>query len=134
METVWERIRAIFEESGLNQAQFARALKISPTYCSYLLNGQRTPPPRTILIIGEIFGYRPEWIETGEGEKKVDDVADEIRRLVEKFNLSETSEKMLKMYLTLDAKRRVAFENFVLSMMSNEEIETPKNDNFDKNG
>ena len=116
-----ERIREIFESSGLNQSHFAKSIEITRAYCSQLLSGKRTPSPKTVRLIAEIYGYRPEWILTGETPKKSDEATVEIERLVQKYGLTEKGALLLRTYFDMTPEKRAALENFVLSLTENEE-------------
>lgn len=116
-----ERIREIFESSGLNQSHFAKSIEITRAYCSQLLSGKRTPSPKTVRLIAEIYGYRPEWILTGEEPKKNDETTAEIGRLVQKYGLTEKGALLLRTYFDMSPEKRAALENFVLSLTENKE-------------
>lgn len=112
-----ERIREIFENSGLNQSHFAKSIEITRAYCSQLLSGKRTPSTKTVRLIAEIYGYRQEWILTGEGPKKSDESTAEIERLVQKYALTDKGAALLRVYFDMTPEKRAALENFVLTLV-----------------
>lgn len=52
----------------MNQSDFAKALKITPSSVSTMISGKSNPSAQTIDQICTKFGYNPEWLSTGEGE------------------------------------------------------------------
>lgn len=70
MSTLAERIACIIQEHRLKQREFAADLGISVNYVNLIVNGkkERISPPLAKLI-GETYGYSPQWVLTGEGGK-----------------------------------------------------------------
>lgn len=66
-----ERLKQIRESLHLTQAEFAKETgKGRATIANYEL-GRVIPDESYLLLIYEKYGYNPEWIRTGQGDKKV---------------------------------------------------------------
>lgn len=68
MQTIGDRITLIIKKQGMNQSDFAKALKITPSSVSTMISGKSNPSAQTIQQICDKFGYNPEWLTTGEGD------------------------------------------------------------------
>lgn len=68
MQTIGDRIAFVIKEQKMNQSDFAKALKITPSSVSTMISGKSNPSAQTIDHICTKFGYSPEWLSTGEGE------------------------------------------------------------------
>ena len=68
MQTIGDRIAFVIKEQKMNQSDFAKALKITPSSVSTMISGKSNPSAQTIDQICTKFGYNPEWLSTGEGE------------------------------------------------------------------
>lgn len=68
MQTIGDRIAFVIKEQKMNQSDFAKALKITPSSVSTMISGKSNPSAQTIDQICTKFGYSPEWLSTGEGE------------------------------------------------------------------
>lgn len=68
MQTIGDRISLIIKKQGMNQSDFAKALKITPSSVSTMISGKSNPSAQTIQQICDKFGYNPEWLTTGEGD------------------------------------------------------------------
>ena len=64
------RIRLILGENGLKQRQLAAGLGVTESYISKLLRdpGIRLSPSLAALV-EERYGYRAQWLLTGQGPK-----------------------------------------------------------------
>ena len=67
MGTINERIRKVFELSGLSKTAIAQKINVSQQYISKLVNNG-TPSDRTISDICREFGVNEIWLRTGVGE------------------------------------------------------------------
>jgi len=64
------RIRIVFEEKKLTQQKFAEDIGMSQSGFATLMTGEGKVSKTLALAIEVKHGYRADWIETGEGEKK----------------------------------------------------------------
>jgi len=56
-----EFLRETLEELGVSQAQFARAIAVSPMRISHVLNGTRPVTAELALLLGRAFGQSPQY-------------------------------------------------------------------------
>jgi addiction module HigA family antidote len=56
-----EFLREILEERGLSQAQFARAIGVSPMRVSYVLKGVRPVSAELALLFGKALGQSAQY-------------------------------------------------------------------------
>jgi DNA-binding CsgD family transcriptional regulator/transcriptional regulator with XRE-family HTH domain len=89
-----ERIARILRERGLKKTDFAKALGVSRNYISLLANGRKRNVSVTLAkLIETTYGYRADWVLTGEEPAKRDD---SLRRLqedaIEKISLMDAGE------------------------------------------
>jgi transcriptional regulator with XRE-family HTH domain len=92
-DTLSARFDYILRETGLKQTEFADEMGVTVNYVSMILNGVRKNISRGLAnLIEAKYGFRAEWLLTGDGEpKKLH--SDELRRLAER----EIEEDMGKM-------------------------------------
>lgn len=70
MDTINDRFRQIYKESGLSQEAFAKAIKRGRGEIANIVYGKTEPKENVIDAVSEHFGIRKEWLLTGEGEMK----------------------------------------------------------------
>lgn len=56
-----EFLRETLEELGISQAQFARAISVSPMRVSHVVNGARPVTAELALLFGRAFGQSPQY-------------------------------------------------------------------------
>ena len=56
-EFLWE----ILEDSGISQAQFARAIGVAPMRISHVVNGARPVTAELALLFGRALGQSPQY-------------------------------------------------------------------------
>lgn len=54
-------LREILDELGISQAQFARAIGVSPMRVSHVVNGARPVTAELALLFGRAFGQSPQY-------------------------------------------------------------------------
>ncbi len=59
------RIAALRRQAGMNQAQLARLLGVSPSAVGMYEQGRREPPADLLVELGKIFGVSVDYILTG---------------------------------------------------------------------
>jgi len=114
-ETVQDRVRYLFEQTGQTQVDFAAALGIGQPHLSGIM-GTRKPSKRLVIMIAEKTGANPEWITTGTGDIYAREMPSEdppeLRQVIEtaratwgalndpgqRFELAATLLKMMKPY------------------------------------
>lgn len=70
METLNDRIKLVFKDSGLTQMEISRRLKISQSSISNMIAGKINPSNRTLDDIAERFDVNLGWLKDGEGPMK----------------------------------------------------------------
>lgn len=63
-----ERIKIVYKDSKLNQADFAEKIGISRSGFQKIIHGDNGASEQTIRGICSEFGISRRWLETGEGE------------------------------------------------------------------
>ncbi len=56
-----EFLRETLDELGISQAQFARAIGVSPMRVSHVVNGTRPVTAELALLFGRAFGQTPQY-------------------------------------------------------------------------
>jgi len=56
-----EFLREILDELGVSQAQFSRAIGVSPMRVSHVVNGARPVTAELALLFGRAFGQSPQY-------------------------------------------------------------------------
>ncbi len=88
-----DRIKEIRREVGLTQEGFAARLNLTRNFIAQVEMGTKEPSDRTIRDICREFGYREEWLRSGDGDPKpASDRAKEIRARVEKLFADDSAE------------------------------------------
>lgn len=108
-----DRIRAILEMAGINQATLAERVGIQQSAVSMWLSGKREPTESTKKLICSEFGISREWLETGEGEMKAPDptAAQMVLRVMRGQN--EYAKQVMAAFATLDDSEWEALKEIV---------------------
>lgn len=87
------RLKELRTVLGLNQEEFASALKIGRSTIANYEAGTRAPVASVISLISQKWNVNEEWLRTGEGQMFVDvSRADELSRLIEETMSDESGE------------------------------------------
>ena len=87
------RLKELRTVLGLNQEEFASALKIGRSTIANYEAGTRAPVASVISLIIQKWNVNEEWLRTGEGPMFVDvSRADELARLIEDTMSDESGE------------------------------------------
>jgi transcriptional regulator with XRE-family HTH domain len=68
--TIGERIKQIRKSSNLTQEAFAARIGLKQNSIALLESDKRNASDQTLKSICRVFGYREEWLKTGEGPEK----------------------------------------------------------------
>lgn len=71
--TIGERIKQIRKSSNLTQESFAARIGLKQNSIALLESDKRNASDQTLKSICRVFGYREEWLKTGEGPEKSDE-------------------------------------------------------------
>lgn len=73
--TIGDRLNRIIKEQGITKTEFAHRIGVTENYI-YILTGKSRSANKTKVIspmlakvIGLEFGYDPDWVLNGDGEK-----------------------------------------------------------------
>ena len=64
------RIAALRREAGLNQAELAQRLQISPSAVGMYEQGRREPSADTLVAMAQLFGVSTDYLLTGQAAEK----------------------------------------------------------------
>ena len=64
------RIAALRREAGLNQAELAQRLQISPSAVGMYEQGRREPSADTLVSMAQLFGVSVDYLLTGQAAEK----------------------------------------------------------------
>ena len=73
-------------EAPKTQMELAKWLDYSQPMINYWLNGEKLPSMDTAIKISEKFGVRVEWLITGKGSIRIDEIKQPSSPLLDKFN------------------------------------------------
>ncbi|WP_016753940.1 helix-turn-helix domain-containing protein [Leptospira santarosai] len=118
-----ERLKKIFERSGLTQKDFAKLIGIAPSTLNDLFNDRaKTPSIETVIRVIEVFDVDPLWFLIGKdpqkksltplSEDKIKEMDAHDRRF-RKLNTTLGAVEMLDDYLTLDERDRATVNSLV---------------------
>lgn len=72
MDNILNRIRTVFEDSGLTQTEIGKKLDVTPQYIWKLLNNDNSRPRENIIKgICREFMVNEDWLRTGDGNPYV---------------------------------------------------------------
>jgi len=99
--TIFERIRLIRKEMGLNQIEFAHRIGLTQTFMSMIELGKTTLTDKNIKLICATFTVNEDWLRNGTGNM---------------FDSASPHEKEL---LTIFRKLSPDSQDFILEMAQN---------------
>lgn len=95
-----DRLKQLRQELGLNQEEFAKALKIGRSTIANYEAGTRVPISSVISLICKNWNVNETWLSTGEGEMFIEeDPEDELLRLANEL-AQDTSAEMKRRLVT----------------------------------
>ncbi|EMN60335.1 helix-turn-helix transcriptional regulator (plasmid) [Leptospira interrogans] len=121
-----ERLRKIFEESGLTQKDFAISIGLTPNALTELFSGRaKSPSVGTLENLIKTYDVNPLWFITGEGperkprrslvplsEEKIREMDAHDRR-VRKMTTTPGAVEMIDNYLALNERDRSTVNSLV---------------------
>lgn len=100
--TFGERIKSVRKDFNLTQEAFAARIGLKQNSIAQIEADRRNVSDQVILSISREFGYREEWLRTGDGEPKADgDRAEEVKARVEKLFQHKNAEFQQALISTL---------------------------------
>ena len=95
-----DRLKQLRQELGLNQEEFAKALKIGRSTIANYEAGTRAPISSVISLICKNWNVNETWLSTGEGDMFIEpDPEDELLRLANEL-AQDTSAEMKRRLVT----------------------------------
>lgn len=97
-DTLADRLNRIISEQNITKRAFAQRIGVGENYVYVLTRGGRgnninqNISPLLARVIGNEFGYDPEWILTGESGAAIDRLRKEAMERVEKLSPEELLE------------------------------------------
>lgn len=70
MESLNDRIKLVFKDSGLTQMDISKRLNIAQSSVSGIISGKANPSKRTLADIADRFDVNLEWLRDGTGQMK----------------------------------------------------------------
>lgn len=108
-----DRLQFILNEQHIRQTDFAHAIKVTESYISNMLRGERSNISESLaLLIELLYGYSAQWILTGEGEPHVSKsdavLSPAQKRLIREIqNMSEPELNAVQVFIdSLDGYKR----------------------------
>jgi HTH-type transcriptional regulator / antitoxin PezA len=125
MDTISERIRAVWKASDLTKTAFAKRIGVGQPYVSDLCSGVKQPSDRTIRDICVAFNVNETWLHTGEGDMFNEVTRDEqITQFVEEV-LRERDDSFKRRFVSalsqLDVAGWAALEQFMQNTIAERE-------------
>lgn len=112
VDKVGERIRALRNELGLSQEEFAEKLKMQRSSISKIEQGQVPLTEKNQKLVCREFNANKEWMLTGKGQMFSDDYdAESIAAALNIVN--DMDRKIILAYLRLDEKYRAALRELI---------------------
>ena len=103
-----ERIALIKKENGLKQKELSAIMGVSESYVSYILGGRKTNLSTAVAkLIEEKLGYNAQWVLTGEGNKKNQNLSDEHERLIRRIKKLSNRQQILAVYAFIDSLEKI---------------------------
>ena len=118
--SIGKRITEIREDLRLTKENFGNSLGVTSDAIYNLENARnKTINMPLIIAISAKYSYEENWILYGN-EPRYSNKVNVLEKLKDTYNLSDLEYLILSGYLKLDKTQRVAFENFVNSILNPE--------------
>lgn len=97
-----KRIALVRKEKQLSVRAFGEAIGISGSAVSKLESGENGPSEQSIRAICSEFNVSREWLETGEGEMRLKESAEDAERMVNLMRgMSENKKKLFRILVDM---------------------------------
>lgn len=124
---IYERIKLIRRELGMNQADFAVPLGLKQSTIGNYESGSRSVSDATILAICREYGVREEWLRSGTGDmfQSGQVPASALSEVAQEYNLDAVDVALITEYMKLDARYRNALKNKIREIFLADEASDP---------
>ena len=115
MDNILNRIRKVFENSGLTQTEIGKKLDVTPQYIWKLLNNDNSRPRENIIKgICREFMINEDWLRTGNGNP-VMDKNDKLTYYLSTISNGndEFIKSLIETYMELDQPSKDLLKKFV---------------------
>lgn len=124
--SIGKRITEIRDSLGLTKEKFGNSLGVTSDAIYNIENARnKTISMPIIIAIAAKYNFEENWILYGKEPKHSNNIS-VLDKLKDTYNLSNLEFAILDGYLKLDKTQRVAFENFLDTVITN------KDDNYDE--
>lgn len=107
--TIGERIKQARKSKKVTLVDLGAKIGISASSISKIEIGINNPADRTVKLIAQALGVREDWLKTGEGDPDAGVDRDAmIAEVARTYNLDESSEALLRVFLELQPRQRAA--------------------------
>ncbi len=106
------RMRLALKQSGLSQAELARAVKTSRTTVNDWLSGKTQDiSGERLFLVAQKLDLNPEWLATGKGNIRVPQYADQVRNVHAGYGdaLSQQEQDLLFAFRKLSSQNQHRF-------------------------
>ena len=66
MNIINERVKQVFEESGLSRTAFADSINTTVSFMYHCLRGKSVPKRETLYTISQVYGVDYNWLSNGQ--------------------------------------------------------------------
>lgn len=112
---IYERMKLLRRELGMNQADFAAPLGLKQSTIGNYESGSRGVSDATILAICREYGVSEQWLRTGEGEIFASNQVPStiVSNLAQEYDLDLMDQNLIAEYLKLDKQSREVLKRYI---------------------
>lgn len=112
---IYERMKLLRRELGMNQADFAAPLGLKQSTIGNYESGSRGVSDATILAICREYGVSEQWLRTGEGEIFASNQVPStiVSNLAQEYDLDLMDQNLIAEYLKLDKQSREVLKGYI---------------------
>lgn len=123
---IYERMKLLRRELGMNQADFAAPLGLKQSTIGNYESGSRGVSDATILAICREYGVSEQWLRTGDGEIFTSNQVPStiVSNLAQEYDLDLMDQNLIAEYLKLDKQSREVLKGYIrrVFLASDEEV------------
>ena len=112
---IYERMKLLRRELGMNQVDFAAPLGLKQSTIGNYESGSRGVSDATILAICREYGVSEQWLRTGEGEIFTSNQVPStiVSNLAQEYDLDLMDQNLIAEYLKLDKQSREVLKGYI---------------------
>lgn len=112
---IYERMKLLGRELGMNQADFAAPLGLKQSTIGNYESGSRGVSDATILAICREYGVSEQWLRTGDGEIFTSNQVPStiVSNLAQEYDLDLMDQNLIAEYLKLDKQSREVLKGYI---------------------